>query len=76
MTVAGAASLAGPTAITGSVTAIGGSTATVNGTVNANGKATTWQFEYGTTTGYGSKAPTTAGERRLGHERTSPSRRR
>ena len=29
--------------------------------------ATTWQFEYGTTTGYGSKAPSTAGERRLGH---------
>jgi hypothetical protein len=58
--VAGATSLAGPTAITGSVTAIGGSTATVNGTVNANGSATTWQFEYGTSTGYGSKAPTTA----------------
>ena len=61
VTVAGAASLAGPTAITGSVTALGGATATVNGTVNPNGAATTWQFEYGTTTGYGSKAPTTAG---------------
>ena len=59
--VAGAASLEAPTAITGSVTAIGGSTATVNGTVNPNGTATTWQFEYGTTTGYGSKAPSTAG---------------
>ena len=66
--VAGAASLAAPTAITGSVTAIGGSTATVNGTVNANGKATTWQFEYGTTTGYGSKAPTHRRQRRLGHD--------
>ncbi len=59
-TVAGAASLVAPAAITGSVTAIGGSSATVNGTVNPNGKATTWQFEYGTTTGYGSKAPSTA----------------
>jgi phosphodiesterase/alkaline phosphatase D-like protein len=49
-----------PTALTGSVSSVGGTTATLNGTVNPNGLATTWQFEYGTTTGYGSKAPATA----------------
>jgi phosphodiesterase/alkaline phosphatase D-like protein len=52
--------LVAPTAITGSVSSIGGTTATLNGTVNPNGLATTWQFDYGTTTGYGSKAPATA----------------
>jgi predicted secreted protein len=57
---AGATILAAPTAITGTVSSIGGSTVTVNGTVNPNGLATTWQFEYGATTGYGSKAPSTA----------------
>jgi hypothetical protein len=31
--------------------------ATLNGTVNPNGSETTYQFEYGTTSGYGSKAP-------------------
>jgi hypothetical protein len=31
--------------------------ATLSGTVNPNGSETTYQFEYGTTTGYGSKAP-------------------
>jgi hypothetical protein len=30
---------------------------TLKGTVNPNGSETTYQFEYGTTTGYGSKAP-------------------
>ena len=31
--------------------------ATLNGTVDPNGRATTWYFEYGTTTGYGSQTP-------------------
>jgi hypothetical protein len=35
-------------------------TATLNGTVNPEGEATTYQFEYGKTTAYGSKAPVTA----------------
>ena len=30
-------------------------TATLNGTVDPNGRATTWYFEYGTSTSYGSK---------------------
>ncbi len=44
-----------PAAITGPVTSVGPSTATVTGTVNPNGLATTWYFEYGTTTSYGTK---------------------
>jgi hypothetical protein len=44
-----------PTAITGPVTAVGPTSATATGTVNPGGLATTWYFEYGTTTGYGSK---------------------
>ncbi len=50
-----AAAASAPTAITGAVTAVGPNTATMHGTVNPNGVATTWQFEYGTTTSYGSK---------------------
>jgi hypothetical protein len=46
-----------PTAITGPVTAIAGTTATLSGTVNPNGTATSWYFEYGTTTTYGTKTP-------------------
>ena len=40
-----------------SVTEIG---ATLKGQVNPNGAATTYQFEYGTTTSYGTKVPATA----------------
>ena len=39
--------------------------ATLNGSVNPNGQATTYYFEYGKDTNYGSK--TTVDERRLGH---------
>src|SRR5438093_9398277 len=57
--LAGAAAAASaPTAITGPVSAVGPTSATVTGTVNPNGQATNWYFEYGTTTGYGSKTPT------------------
>ncbi|MBF0227682.1 MAG: C10 family peptidase [Desulfobacterales bacterium] len=44
----------GPTAITGSATSISFKTATLNGTVNPNGNSTTYYFQYGTTTNYGS----------------------
>jgi phosphodiesterase/alkaline phosphatase D-like protein len=54
---AGAVALSAPTAITGPATSVGGASATVTGTVNPQGVATRWQFEYGTSTGYGSKAP-------------------
>src|SRR3989449_6522846 len=57
--VAGEATAASaPTAITGPVSAVGSTSATVTGTVNPNGQATTWYFEYGTSTSYGSKTST------------------
>jgi phosphodiesterase/alkaline phosphatase D-like protein len=52
---ASAATAAAPTATTGPVSAVGGTTATLSGTVNPGGQATTWQFEYGPTTSYGTK---------------------
>ena len=58
--LAGAASAATPTAITGPVSAVGPTSATAGGTVNPNGLATTWYLEYGTSTAYGSKTPTTS----------------
>src|SRR5258708_32047611 len=57
--VAGAATAASaPTAITGPVSAVRPTSATVTGTLNPNGQATTWYFEYGTSTSYGSKTST------------------
>jgi hypothetical protein len=51
-----------PTVVTGPVTAIGPTTATVSGSVNPNGSATTYHFEYGTSTTYGSgTTPASAG---------------
>jgi phosphodiesterase/alkaline phosphatase D-like protein len=46
---------AAPTAITGPVTGIGPTSATLAGTVNPNGASTSWYFEYGTSTSYGTK---------------------
>jgi hypothetical protein len=43
-----------PTATTSNVTNISWNRATLNGTVNPNGLPTTYYFQYGTTTGYGS----------------------
>jgi hypothetical protein len=47
----------GPTVVTGSASAVGTTSATVAGSVNPNGQATTYHFEFGTTTSYGSQAP-------------------
>jgi hypothetical protein len=44
-----------PTAGTGSASSIGPTTAKLNGVVIPNGRATTWYFEYGTSTAYGSR---------------------
>jgi hypothetical protein len=44
-----------PVAVTGAATSVTVTSATLNGTVDPNGRATTWYFEYGTTTSYGSK---------------------
>ena len=46
-----------PTAITGSASAVGPTSATIAGSVNPNGQATTYHFDYGTSTSYGSQAP-------------------
>jgi phosphodiesterase/alkaline phosphatase D-like protein len=51
-----------PTATTKSASKIGGSGATLNGTVNPGGGSTEYYFEYGKTSSYGSKAPTTPKE--------------
>jgi len=58
-----------PSATTGSATSVTSSSATLNGTVNPNGASTSYYFDYGTTTNYGSKtAKTDAG---LGTEEVS-----
>lgn len=44
-----------PTVTTGGVSSVTPSAVTLAGTVTPNGLSTTWWFEYGTTTGYGSK---------------------
>src|SRR3954451_20841034 len=49
------AATAAPGATTGPVSSVGSTSATVNGTVDPNGQATTWYFEYGTSTTYGSR---------------------
>jgi hypothetical protein len=49
-----------PVATTGNATAIAPTSATFNGTVNPEGQATTYYFEYGTTSSYGSQTAMTA----------------
>jgi phosphodiesterase/alkaline phosphatase D-like protein len=46
-----------PDVVTGSPSSVGASTATLNGTVDPNGRETTFYFEYGTSTSYGTKTP-------------------
>jgi Ca2+-binding RTX toxin-like protein len=55
-----------PSVVTEPATVVKGSTATFNGTVDPEGLATTYQFEYGTTTSYGSKVPVSAKSAGLG----------
>jgi hypothetical protein len=50
-----------PAVETGSATGVEVTTATLNGSVNANGFPTTYKFEYGTTTAYGSSAALSEG---------------
>jgi hypothetical protein len=45
-----------PVATTGNAAAITPTSATINGTVNPEGQSTTYYFEYGTTTSYGSQS--------------------
>ncbi len=48
---------AGPAVVTAAATSIGTSSATLNGSVDPNGRPTTYTFEYGKTTSYGTKTP-------------------
>lgn len=50
-----------PVVTTGAASGVTSSGATLNGTVNPEGAATTYQFEYGTSTSYGSVAPASPG---------------
>jgi hypothetical protein len=47
-----------PVASTGAASSITASTATLNGSVDPNGRETTYYFEYGTSTSYGTKTST------------------
>jgi hypothetical protein len=47
-----------PVALTGAATSVTVSSATLTGSVDPNGRSTTWYFEYGTSTSYGSKTST------------------
>jgi hypothetical protein len=47
-----------PTPVTGPASSVALSTARLNGAVAPNGLATTWYFEYGTSTAYGAKTST------------------
>src|SRR5438105_2398069 len=49
-----------PVAVTGAVTTFSDTSAAVTGNVNPNGQATTWHFDYGTNTSYGSTTPATS----------------
>jgi hypothetical protein len=52
-----AAALAAPTATTGAADSITTGSAVISGTVNPGGDETTYQFEYGTSVGYGLTTP-------------------
>jgi phosphodiesterase/alkaline phosphatase D-like protein len=55
-----AAGAAAPTVKTGAASGVTAAAATLGATVNANGQATTYTFQYGTTTSYGSQTATTS----------------
>src|SRR5262249_22039135 len=50
-----------PDAVTGAAGGISSTGASLTGSVNPNGRPTTWFFEYGTSTGYGSRTPSQNG---------------
>jgi len=60
-------------ATTQEATGLTGTEATLKGTVNPNGKATTYRFEYGKTTSYGTKVPVPDGSAGSGSENVAVS---
>lgn len=62
LAMGGSAVAAAPSATTGPALTLTSSSANVTGTVNPNGEATTYSFQFGATTGYGSQTnPQSAG---------------
>jgi hypothetical protein len=55
--ITASAQAAVPAATTGNATSVTQTTAKLNGTVKPNNEATTWHFDYGTTTAYGTTTP-------------------
>jgi hypothetical protein len=51
-------SASAPQAVTGTASSVTPTSATLNGTVNPGGRATSWYFEYGTGTSYGTRTAT------------------
>jgi hypothetical protein len=60
MTAPAIASAAAPTVTTGGAAQVTVTSATLTGTVNPRGLATSYYFQYGTTTAYGSRTPSSA----------------
>ena len=56
-TTAGTAQAGAPTATTTAASGVTATSATLNGTVNPNHEATSFRFDYGKTTAYGSQTP-------------------
>jgi hypothetical protein len=56
--VGGAAAASSPSAATRPASGVSARSAQLNGVVAANGQPTTWYFEFGTTTGYGTRTAT------------------
>jgi hypothetical protein len=52
------ATVAAPAAQTGAAQSVGTTTATLTGAVDPRGRSTSWFFQYGTSTRYGSRTPT------------------
>ena len=56
--LAGSAQAASPAAVTGSVSNVSTTSVRLNGSVDPNSEATSWYFEFGQTTSYGTKTAT------------------
>jgi hypothetical protein len=64
---------AAPAVTTNAASGVTGSGATLNGSVNPEGASTTYQFDYGTTTSYGTSVPSPAGSAGSGTSAVSES---
>lgn len=62
-----------PVVVTQAATGVTSSAATLNGTVNPESQSTTYQFDYGTTTSYGTSVPSPAGSAGSGSTAVSES---